>query len=128
MQVLPHFNFDSVALPTRDEFTRIARKFKDTATGPDGIPYSVYHSEKAADIVYDLFTDICACGVGPGGLPDAISSFVPKDVEGLASGEVDDGSTGFFRNVDEVRPIAQRNASLKICSGVAATCMAPSIS
>ena len=35
-------NFRSCTLPTNDEFKQIISRVKDSACGPDGIPYSAY--------------------------------------------------------------------------------------
>ena len=109
--------FWSCTLPDREVYTEIIKRVKDSACGPDGIPYSAYG----------------ACIETSGVILETTTGYFPsaEDIQGLdrlnmqfvwfpPKGELEEDSTALIRTAGNLRTVFGGNSDSKlIASGIA---------
>ena len=93
-----------------ESFLSIIRNLKDSACGPDGIPYSAWkHAPEQA--IYMLYRLYCSLF----GDDDLSDDFNFSWLVLLAKGEDLSDSSGVTRRADDTRPLSLANSDSKIC-------------
>ena len=110
-------SFRSCTLPDREVYTEIIKRVKDSACGPDGIPYSAYGACLATSgIILENTTGYFSSAEDIAGLDKFNMQFVwfpPK-------GELEEDSTALIRTAGNLRTVFGGNADSKlIASGIA---------
>jgi len=109
-------DFRSCTLPSREVFGSIIKRVKDSAVGPDGIPYSAYSANiETSSIILEKTTEFFATEEQVSGLDVFNKQFVwfpPK-------GELDEDSIAIIRTAGNLRTIFGSNSDSKlIASGI----------
>ena len=113
----PFFNFENLELPDQGKLEDAIRRTKDSATGPDGVPYSAYKAnvELSAKILHNSMSDLQ--------LDDPqsdLASFNSQLVWMAPKGASAEDGKVVLRTPNNLRTIFGSNADSKIISGATA--------
>ena len=108
------FDFQDSHLPDSAAIAASLRHARDTAPGPDGLPYSAWRAggEVGTTILADLLRDIAARAVVPHGFAHHLLCCTPK-------GDEEEDVTEVIRNAEDTRALGLKNSDYKvICAAV----------
>jgi hypothetical protein len=117
------FDFRCMAPPELLDFERFLRLAKDSATGPDGLPYSAWRAAgvAGAQTLYLLYLFL-ADGLNPPlHFNNSFTVFTPK-------GEQRQDLIEVIRAPEETRPLGLKNSDNKTIAGVINNCSKPMLS
>ena len=107
--------FANCLLPSKLKFIRIIEKVKDSACGPDGIPYSAYSADpELSGTVLENHTENFATEIDENQLN--LELFNRQLVWFAPKGEVDEDSIAVLRTPENLRTIFGSNADSKLIS------------
>jgi hypothetical protein len=101
--------FTATWLLEKDDFLQILQRARDSAPGPDGLPYSAWSNAPThiLDELYTMYTDLLSGVELPADFNRCFLACIPK---GDAVGD----HIGIARKPDSTRPIAMSNAVAKL--------------
>jgi hypothetical protein len=107
----------------KEDFLHILHRARDSAPGPDGLPYSAWSgaSRHVQDDLYTMYTDIMNGSELPPGFNRCFLACIPK-------GDAPGDHIGVARTPDSTRPIAMSNAVAKLMAMAINRALAPAAS
>lgn len=118
------FSFSDLSIPGQEEFEVVISKCHDSATGPDGIPYSAYKSIKV--LAATVLADTVVCLVDPDSAEEICLEELNMQLVWFApKGEEEADVRGVTRQPDNLRTIFGSNTDAKLISSAVAFVITP---
>ena len=116
------FTFSSMTFPDEQDYSNRIGKVKDSAAGPDGIPYSAYRADKtlSGGVLYKAARDLSREDPKSNllELNKQLVWFAPK-------GASDPSELAVYRTPDKLRTIFGSNSDIKLIAGTSAEKLVP---